>query len=442
MIEVGYNGRGLVFAGKCRGNIPTVMPQRVVVLGGGYGGLGAALYLDRRLSRRPAAGHELVLVDRADRHSLIIRLHEVAAGSAALQDVQIPFQDILRGRNIRFVQAEVTDLDLEASRVFLNGRPVEFDRLVVALGSVTETFQIPGLDRGALRVRSPEEALAVRAHLEAVLGQAARERDPERRQRLQTVLVGGTGYTGTELAAELAARLPAHAARFGLPADGPQVVALEADAQVLPGFPAALADRAARGLRRQGVRLRLSACVEALDGGWVVLATGERIGCGTVIWTGGVRAPDILAASGLQTGARGRAAVDEFLQSASHPRVSVIGDCAWALDPWTRRSLPPSAQLSLQQAERVGWNLYAELMGLRRLPFRPFSLGDVISLGPQDAVARIGPAVITGPAARALKDSINERYVAGLIGRHAAHAFCRRSVGLLETCPALLDHGA
>ena len=177
---------------------------RIVVAGAGYAGLHVALRLTAKLRNNPVV--ELTLVDRHDYHQALTELPRVAAGTRAADAVRIPLQDVLAER-VRFVQAEISGFDLAGRRLLTRARPIDWSRLVLALGSRPNDFAIPGLAQRALSLYSASDAQQVWTAVNRALEDAAAA-DPERQQRLATVVVGGGGATGVELAGELAEMLP------------------------------------------------------------------------------------------------------------------------------------------------------------------------------------------------------------------------------------------
>src|SRR6266705_7163440 len=186
---------------------------QIVVAGAGYAGLHVALRLTARLRNNSAV--ELTLVDRHDYHQAITELPRVAGGTRAADAVRIPLQDTLSER-VRFVQAEINGFDLDGRRLLTGAGPIGWTRLVLALGSRPNDFAIPGLAQRALSLYSAGDAERVWAAVNKALDAAATATDPERQRRLATMVVGGGGATGVELAGELAEMLPQVASGHGL----------------------------------------------------------------------------------------------------------------------------------------------------------------------------------------------------------------------------------
>ncbi|MBI4497754.1 MAG: NAD(P)/FAD-dependent oxidoreductase [Chloroflexi bacterium] len=412
-------------------------PPTILILGAGYGGLQAARSLDEAFRRRlqPPA---LVLVDQRPFHQLITQLHEVAAGTLEAGQAMVPLEGILEGRRIEFALGRVRRIDVQERQVVLDTRQVSYDYLVMALGSETELFGIPGLAEHAFRLRWLDEARHLRAHLARLVRQVSVERDPERRKVLPQVVVGGGGYTGVELIAELADSLRAAMGRLAQTQGAPQepfsLTLVEAGPEIMAGFRRQLVEEARRQLERKGVAILTNTGIQSVAPEVAHLSTGASLQAGTIVWTGGIRGNPLIESCGLATGPRGRALVNAYLQSVSDPRVYVIGDSAFATDPATGVPLAPSAQLAMKQGQHVARNLHRLLLGLEPRPFVPGHLATIVSLGTDSAIADLERLVFYGRSARILKHLAVIRYLYGLGGVRLA---LRHAPEVLEAVPVI-----
>ena len=386
-------------------NVPPVGNGPIVVAGAGYAGLHAALRLTAKMHDNPPV--ELILVDLHDYHQALTELPRVAGGTRAADAVRIPLQDML-AKHVGFIQAEIGGFDLASRRLLTANGPIAWNRLVLALGSRPNDFAIPGLAERTLSLYSASDAEQVWTAVVDALAAAAAE--PERQRSLATVVVGGGGATGVELAGELAEMLPMVASSHGLPADVPSVQLVEAGPTILAGSSPQLIDKASKILSDLGVQVRTNATVAAATEEGFRLADGELVEGGVFVWAGGLKAPDVVVHSGLLTGHNGRVKVDQYLRALDHPDVYVAGDLASVVDPRTGHVLPPLAQVALEEGETVARNIDAELRGKPLEEFTFHDKGFVVSVGIRRGVADIAGITTGGRLAHLLKDAIEWEY--------------------------------
>jgi NADH:ubiquinone reductase (H+-translocating) len=379
----------------------------IVIAGAGYAGLHVALRLSARLRNNPAV--ELVLVDRHDYHQVITELPRVASGTRAADAVRIPLQDVLSER-VRFVQTDINGFDLAGRRLLTEAGPIGWKWLVLALGSRPNDFAIPGLEQRTLSLYSASDAERVWAAASKALDAAAAATDPQEQRRLATVVVGGGGATGVELAGELAEMLSEVASRHGLAPDRPAVQLVEAGPTILAGSSPQLIGKATRILADLGVQVRTNAAIAAATEEGFRLKDGQLVEGGVFVWAGGVKAPELVADSGLPTGHNGRVKVDQYLRVLDHPEVYVAGDLASVTDPRTGHVLPSLAQVALEEGETVARNLDAELEDRPLEAFAFHDKGFVVSVGTRRGVADIAGITSGGRLAHLLKDAIEWEY--------------------------------
>ena len=379
----------------------------IVMAGAGYAGLHVALRLTAKLRDHPKV--ELTLIDRHDYHQVVTELPRVAGGTRAADAVRIPLQDMLATR-VRFVQAEINGFDLAGRRLLTGAGPVGWGRLVLALGSRPNDFAIPGLAQRALSVYSASDAERVWAAVSKALTAAAAATDPGRQRRLATVVVGGGGATGVELAGELAEVLPEAAKGRGLASGLPAVQLVEAGPTILAGSSQQLIDKATKILSDLRVQVRTNATIAAATQEGFQLTDGQLVEGGVFVWAGGLKAPEVVAGSGLPAGHNGRVKVDQYLRVLDHPEIYVAGDLASVVDPRTGHVLPPLAQVALEEGETVARNLGAELVGRPLEAFTFHNKGFVVSVGTRRGVADIAGITTGGRLAHLLKDAIEWEY--------------------------------
>ncbi len=381
--------------------------RQIVIAGAGYAGLHVALRLSAKLRNNPST--ELTLVDRHDYHQVITELPRVAGGTRAADAVRIPLQDML-ATGVRFVETEIIGFDLARRSLLTRAGSLGWSRLVLALGSRPNDFAIPGLAQRALSLYSAGDAERVWAAANEALTTAGAVSDPASQRRLATVVVGGGGATGVELAGELAEMLPEVASRHGLAADQPAVQLIEAGPTILAGSSSQLIDKASKILADLGVKVRTNASIAAATEQGFRLKDGELVEGGVFVWAGGVKAPQLVVDSELPTGHNGRIKVDRHLRVLDQPDIYVAGDLASVVDPRTGHVLPPLAQIALEEGETVARNLEAELKGRPLEVFTFHDKGFVVSVGTRRGVAEIAGVTSGGRLAHLLKDAVEWEY--------------------------------
>ncbi len=376
------------------GNVPTRsgQPHRVVIVGGGFGGLNAARVL-------AGTGCAVTIVDRTNHTLFQPLLYQVATAALSATSIAVPIRSVFRrAANVSVLMAEVTGVDRHNRNVVLAGHPpVPYDTLVLATGSVYSWFGHDDWASRAPALKSAADALSLRSRLLDAFERAEGEDDPAEVRRLLTFVVVGAGATGVEMAgsiAELARNTLARDFRHIQPSTA-RIVLCDAGDRVLASFPRALSDYAARRLQRIGVELRLDAGVKALDDRGV-LAGNERIDAAFVFWAAGTAATPVARWLGIAGGRRGLVAVEPDCSLPGQPEIFVIGDAA-ALDGSDNKPLPGLGSVAKQQGKHVGRVIAARLAGRPSPgPFRYTDWGQLAVIGRSAAVADFGRIRLTG----------------------------------------------
>ncbi|AIF65294.1 NAD(P)/FAD-dependent oxidoreductase [Terribacillus saccharophilus] len=386
------------------------MAKNIVILGAGYGGVLAAQNVRKYYTKAQA---NVTLINKTPTHQIITELHRLAAGSISEKAVAMPVEKLLKGLDVDFKVATVEGFNVDKKEVVLaGGNTLSYDALVVGLGSKTAYFGIPGLEENSLVLKSADDANKVFNQIQDKIKAYAASKNPAD----ATILIGGGGLTGVELVGEIADKLASYCLPHGVDPKEIKLQLVEAGPKVLPMLPQHLIDRAQSSLEKRGVEFLLGLPVTNVEGNVVELKDGQKIETNTFVWTGGVQALPMVAESGLETD-RGRATVNNFLQSKSHPDVFVVGDSAVYFGedgrPW-----PPTAQIAWQMGELVGYNLFAFLEGKTMENFSPINSGTLASLGRKDAVAFIGAnqTPLKGLPATMMKEASNIRYLTHVKG--------------------------
>jgi NADH dehydrogenase len=372
--------------------------KRVLVLGGGFGGMYAARRLERRV---PASECEIVLVNVENYMLYTPLLPEAAAGTIEPRHVVVPLRQALRRTRLKVGTVTAVDLDHRtATYVSAAGteRTLGWDRLVIALGSVSRMFPIPGLAEHAHGFKTLAEAIYLRNRVLEQLELADATDDADERAARLTFVVVGAGYAGTELVAELQA-LVRQALRLypSLRPGDTRFVLADVAPRVLPELGGRLSRTALDVLRKRGVEIRLKTTLEQVGPGWVRFSDGEWVPTSTVVWTAGVTPDPLIGKLGLVTDERGRLVVDEYLRVQGREDVFAVGDAA-AVPVLGRQgaTAPPTAQHALRQARVCGDNVAASLGHGQRRPFTFQGLGLLVNLSQRYGVGRVMGLPVSG----------------------------------------------
>lgn len=381
------------------------MSKNIVILGAGYGGLLAAINIRKHLNKDQA---QVTVVNQYPTHQIITELHRLAAGSVAEQAVSMPLKKIFKGKDIDLKIAKVESFSVEQKEVKLSdGSSLSYDALVVALGSKTAYFGIPGLEENSMVLKSVDDANRVNQHIEDCIRGFAKTKN----EADATIVIGGGGLTGVELVGEIADKMPELARNYGVDPNEVKLLLVEAGPKILPVLPDPLIERATASLESRGVQFLTGLPVTKVEGNVIELKDGQKIAANTFVWTGGVQGNPLVGESGLEVN-RGRATVNEYLQSTSHNDVFIVGDSAVVFGS-DGRPFPPTAQIAWQMGEQTGYNVYAFLENKALKEFTQVNSGTLASLGRKDAVAKIGANDIPlkGMPASLMKEASNVRYL-------------------------------
>ncbi len=384
------------------------MPK-LLILGGGYGGLAVAQRLDA--VSRGRTNWDITLVDRRDFHLLQVRVHEVAANTIPVEKVSIPFSELLDGRKIKFVQATINKIVPGEKKVETSAGTFDYDRLVVALGSETRYPPIPGLRENAYPMKDLDDAINFRKAVIECFRAAADPDEPPLKpvdERL-TFIIGGGGLTGSELAGEMVDFCSDLAERAKLPQNCFRVVLLEGADHLLPALDRQYGEYVRNELRQHGVLVATNAMIEKVEKGTVYLRGGKVVRGSIMCWAGGIQASAVVQSS-FEHLSDGRIPVDEYLRSKEYPEVYVLGDAASIKDKRTGHTVPWTAQYAERQGHYLAENLWDEERGLKSRPYLPFSLGTAISIGRNEALTISGPLKLTGVPGRLAKNISYDNY--------------------------------
>jgi demethylphylloquinone reductase len=346
----------------------TQQPAKICILGGGFGGLHTAL----RLSQLPwesTQKPEIVLVDQSDRFLFSPLLYELLTGELQTWEIAPPFEELLQNTGVRFCQSIVSEIDIDQQRVHLqNSQEIPYDRLILALGGETPLDLVSGASSHAYPFRSVADAYNLEERLRVL------EESPA--DKIRVAIVGG-GYSGVELACKLADRLGKRG-RFRL---------VELSDQILRTSPEFNREAATKALDARGVFIDLETKVESITQDSISLDYKNQVDTipvDLVIWTVGTRVSPVVKNLPLKQNQRGQITTTSTLQVIDHPEIFALGDLADSHDI-EGQQVPATAQAAFQQADYTAWNIWATLSDRPLLPFRYQQLGEMMTLGIDNA---------------------------------------------------------
>jgi NADH dehydrogenase len=366
--------------------------KRIVILGGGFGGVYAAMHLEKLLTRESAV--EICLVSRDNFFLFTPMLHEIAASDLEITNIVNPLRKLLR--EVEVLVGDVNQIDLRNKRVLISrgyhkhSEQLDYDHLVIALGSITNFYDVPGLAELAMAMKSLRDAIQLRVRILRYLEEANSERDPAERRSALTFVVAGGGFAGVETVAALndfvREALPFYP---NLSEDMLRLMLVHSGPAILPELGENLGRYTEKVLARRGVEVRLNTRVTSMTETKVFLADDVSIPSRTLVWTAGT-VPSPIISSLPCAKKRGRLLVNQFLRVPEWPNVWAVGDCAFVPDVRNPgKSHPPTAQHAIREGKVVAQNIVAVLSGrpLKSFSFR--TIGLLASIGRRMGVARI-----------------------------------------------------
>ncbi|MEX1061830.1 MAG: FAD-dependent oxidoreductase [Patescibacteria group bacterium] len=364
--------------------------KNIVVLGGGFGGLRTALNLEKKLGRNP--DYQITLIDQNTFHLYTASLYEVASGELSARCVLVPYAKIFHGKKIKFLNATATKLDPKKKIIETSsGEKIPYHKLVLALGSDTEDFGIPGVAENAIGLKSSVDAEQIYQHL---LRCAVNKGAPIK------VVVGGGGFTGVEVAGELTEHRKCPLA----------ITIVEAAPRLLPGMPDKISQEVAKQLNFLGVRILTSSPIKEVKKQEVILVNGKRIPADLTIWTAGVRGSRFLNPEIFPLDKKKALLIDKNLRVKGFKDIFAVGDSASTGVGWT-------ATKAEEDGRVVAHNI-AEILQSAKPRLKPYKVFDpplIVPAGKKWAIAKVGSFIASGPLAVALKKLVLLYYLVTIL---------------------------
>lgn len=373
--------------------------KKIVILGAGFGGFFAVLEFQRLARHLP--GVEVVLIDKNNYHMFVPLLFQVGTGGIEPGAICFPIRATLKNGGtlppVMFRECQVLNIDLEKKKIITHRVEMLYDYLVIALGSATNYYGIPGLEQNCLSLKAITDGIHMHNRILESFEAALLEKDEEKRRELLTFVVVGGGPTGVELSSMIALFVFKMLARDFPPlVSQARVFLLEAGDALLRGMHPALGRLALERLKKVGVEVILNYRVSNCTPHCIETKDGNKISSCNVFWVGGVKPSPLTLSLPVEKYKDGRIIVNEKLEVPSAPGVYVIGDCAYSIQKATSKPYPPTAQVALRMGVSCASNIAREITGQPIVPFSYKYIGDMVLLGRNYGAAEIKGRIIRG----------------------------------------------
>ena len=364
--------------------------KNIVILGGGFGGLRAALNLEKKLGRNPA--YQIIIIDQNTFHLYTASLYEVASGELSPRCVLIPYSKIFQGKKIKFLNATAIKLDPKNKIIETSsGEKIPYWKMVLALGSDTEDFGIKGVGKNAIGLKSSSDAENIYQNL---LRCAVTKGAPIK------VVVGGGGFTGVEVAGELTQHRKCPLA----------ITVVEAAPRLLPGMPGRISKEVAKKLNFLGVRVLTSSPIKEVSKQEVILVSGKRIPADLTVWTAGVRGSRLLNPEMFMLDKRKSLVVDKNLRVKEFKDIFAVGDLASTGVAWTATKAEEDGKVVAHNIAEIA---RSEKPNLKN--YKVFEPPLIVPAGKKWAIAKVGKIIASGPLAVVLKNFVLLYYLVTIL---------------------------
>ncbi len=341
---------------------------KIVIIGGGFGGVYTARYLERLLGEKA----EITLINKSNYFLFTPLLHEVATGGLTPDSVVEPIREVFRGTCVKFVEDTAVTVKQNEKEIITSNSSFAYDYLVISTGAQTNFFGVSGAKEHSFSLKDLNDAISIRNHILQTFEQAM----ASGKKSLLTCTVVGAGPTGAELAAELLEymrdTLCTYYKNSGFSKEDVKINLITNTAEIITQFPVPMREIALKELRKKGVNVMLNVCVVKVEPHLIIFADGTKLESHTIVWVAGVK-PTLTETKSLDVGIKGRIEVNDYLQSCKNPEIFALGDAGG--------SFPMLAQVAVQQAKTVANNIYALTKKRELSKFSFYQKGLLISFG-------------------------------------------------------------
>jgi NADH dehydrogenase len=392
--------------------------KKIVILGGGYGGVLTAKKLAKKFKKNKDV--EITLIDRNPYHTLLTELHEVAANRAPEDSIKIDLKKIFAGLKVNVVLDEISNIDFKGKKLKSNKTTYAYDYLVIGTGSKPTFFGIPGAEENTFSFWSYDDAVALKRQIRDMYTKAAMEKNPTVRRAMLTFVIIGAGFTGVELVGEMAEQREELCKEFYIDPSEVRLIVADMAPKILPILPDKLIQKAEAHLRKLNVEIVTGAKITEVGEGSVALGEKNVVASQTIVWTAGVEGSEIVGGLEVQQQGRKRIVTNENLESVDHKNVYVVGDNIFFIPEGETRPVPQMVENAEQAAPIVAGNIAADIQNTAKKAYKPGFHGTMVSIGSRYGVANVGlPGkffMLTGFMAMLSKHFINMFYLSQVVG--------------------------
>ena len=418
------------------------MGKKIVIVGAGYSGILTAKKLAKKFKKD--AEVSITIIDKNPFHTMLTELHEVAANRVDEDSIKISLKKVFAGRKVDVRLDTVTSVDFDQKIVKGEAQNYEYDYLVLCAGSKPTFFGTPGAAEYSYKLWSYTDAVVLKDHIHNMFRRAAVEKDPVERKKLLTFYVVGAGFTGVEMAGELAEYAPILCHNFEIDRDEVTICNVDVLSRTIPNMPEKLSVKVEKRMKKMGIRVMLNTGVVRVGEDFVETKYNDNVtseGTYTVIWAAGIESADVTAeaAKSLQSGGRGRIALDAYLRSLDNENVYVVGDNMLYKPEGEERPVPQIVENCEHSAATAAHNITCAITGKGEMEkYKPSFHGFMVCIGGRYGVARVGlPNMMFNlPSWLAMfsKHFINIIYFIQVLGWNKVFSYMRHEFFTIRNC--------
>ncbi|MGX4600996.1 FAD-dependent oxidoreductase [Faecalimicrobium sp. JNUCC 81] len=396
------------------------MSTKIVILGAGYAGVHAAKKLAKKYKKNNEV--EITLIDKNPYHTLMTELHEVAGGRVPEESVKVDLYRIFNRTKVNVVVDYIENVDSNNNVVKTNQGEYSYDYLIIGVGSEPAFFGVEGVKENGFTLWSLEDALKIKAHIKDRVKEASYERDAEKRKKMLTFVVAGSGFTGIEMAGELLEWKTTLAREYRVDESEIRLLVVEAMSTILNMLDRKQANKAEKYMVKHGVEILKDSPIVQVTEESIKLKDGTVIPTETLIWTCGVQANQDLSDMDVEKARAGRYSANKYMQSQGRENIYVVGDVAY-IEEEPGKENPQIVEAAEQTAVTAAKNIIASIENKEKVEFKSNYHGFMVSIGGRYAVADLMGMKLSGFFAMVMKHLINMVYLFGVNNVHAVYNY-------------------